>query len=666
MTGCIRGLNAHRETYAPDRLKTPLVRTGPKGSGKFESISWDKALDMVADKLTDLKSRYGTEALLHLGGSGSCRGALHHTGKCALRFLRMFGRITEKFGNYSIGAAHFAIPYILGNNFTGQDIGTLQFSNMIILWGANLADLRFGNQTERWLHERKKQGVPIIVIDPRRSRTVSRLATQWIQIRPGTDTVLMAAVLYVLIDENMVDERFVATHSVGYDEMKRYITGVDDGIPKNPAWAENICDAPAGVISDLARQYGRTKPTALIPGLSIQRTLGGEEAFRMSVVLQTVTANLGRKGGSSGGNIWHALPDTTCGSISPLEPSDTEKVPCYQWPDVILEGKAGGYPTDIKAIYNVGGNFVSQGSDIHKNIKAMEKIEFAVCHDLFLTPTARYCDIVLPVTTWLEREDILFPDNNYLLYSHQAIQPEHDVKDDYDIFCELSDRLGFLDKYSENRTKEEWLEHFLAESEVEDIDEFKRTGIYKGKEQLRTSMSDFVADPVAHPLDTPSGLIEIASEKYAETGFPAIPQGRELPSDKRYPLHLVTPHARYRINSSYNNIPWFRSKEEQAVWIHPDDAGKRGISDGQVISMYNDKGTVSIPAKVTEDILPGVVCLLQGVWPEFDDNNIDTAGATNVLTSTTPTMPSQDSRTHFVLVEVSTGVVKPANVENIT
>ncbi|MFC1574100.1 molybdopterin-dependent oxidoreductase [Candidatus Latescibacterota bacterium] len=654
MTGCPVGFQAHRETYAPDRLKTPLIRTGARGSGEFRSISWDDALDRVADRLAELKSKYGAESILHLGGSGSCHGALHNTLTCAKRFLRLFGRISERFGgSYSVGATAFALPFLIGDSYFGHDPGTLQFSNLIILWGANTTDTRFGNETERWIHERKKQGIPVIVIEPRRSRTVERLGTQWIPVLPGTDTALMSAVVYVLIEENLVDEQFIDTYSIGFEELKRSITGAADGIPKTPDWAEEICGTPSSVIYDFARLYGRTKPAALMPGLSIQRTIGGEEAARMAVVLQTVTANIGVMGGSTGGYAWNNLRKPECGSLPVPEDADYVKVPGYRWPDAVLEGTKGGYPSDIKALYNVGGNFLSQGSDIRKNIKAFEKVDFSVCHELFLTPTARYCDIILPVTTALEREDILFPDNNYILYSHQAAKPVHDVKNDYDIFCELADKLGYPSKFSENRTKEEWLAHFLAQSEIEDIDGFKRTGIYKGKEHLRVGMSEFIADPTNNPLSTPSGLIEIASERYAETGFPAIPHCRILPTEDDYPLRLITPHARYRINSSCSSIPWFREREKQVLWINPRDAEKRGISDGQTVSVYNKKGTIRIAAWVTENIIPGVVCLLQGVWPEFDSENVETAGSVNILTSTTPTMPSQSSRTHSILVEVS-------------
>jgi anaerobic dimethyl sulfoxide reductase subunit A len=654
MSGCAKGFQMTRALYAPDRLKRPLLRTGPRGSGEFKQVPWPHALDIVASKLSDIKSRYGNEAIFHLGGSGSCRGALHNTYILTLRFLSLFGGYTEATGNYSSAAVSFTAPFVLGKSPTGVDAGTLQFSNLIILWGANIADTRMGCDTEARIQEAKSRGIDIIVIDPRRSASATRLGTQWIPVRPGTDTALMMAVLYVLIDENLVDTGFAEKYSVGLDELVRHVRGLADGKARTPLWAEEICGTPAEAIVQLARQYGRTHPTALIPGLSIQRTMGGEEATRMAIALQVATGNLGVLGGSSGSPNWHHLPRPAMGRISAPPNPIQSFVPLCLWPDAILEGKRGGYASDIKAVYNVGGNYLMQGSDIHKNIRAFDKIEFAVCHDYALTPTAQVCDVVLPATTFLERDDIVFPSGgNYLLFSNQAVPPRPEAKNDYDIFCELADRLGFLSQFSEGKSASEWLEGFVADSEVGDYEEFRRTGIYMGADQLRVGLSDFIAAPRTHPLNTPSGRVEISSMAYAETGYSAIPECRILQTTDRYPLRLVTPHPKYRIHSQYDNIPWFKEREKQVLWIHPHDAAKRDIENDQEVYVTSPEGRMRIAARVTEDIMPGVVCLLEGVWPSFEPGGIDVAGSANVLTSTVPTLPSYGSRTHSVLVEVS-------------
>lgn len=309
----------------------------------------------------------------------------------------------------------------------------------------------------------------------------------------------MLSVLHVLLSENLVDRQFIARHSTGFPELEQYVSGSDSEPSKAPEWADKVCGTPAHLIRDFARRYGKAEPATLIPGLSIQRTVGGEEAARMTVALQVATGNVGVRGGATGGSVWFALSVPRCGCMSIPPSPGHPSAPVYQWPDAILEGRNGGYPSDIRDIYSVGGNCLSQGSDIHKNIKAFQKVDFAVCHDLFLTPTARFCDVVLPVTTFLELSDIVRPATNHLFFSNKAIDPLCQSRNDYDIFCDLADRLGFLTEFSENRTSEAWLEYFLAGSEVKDVAEFKRTGVYDGGDHLRVGLADFLESAEPSP-----------------------------------------------------------------------------------------------------------------------------------------------------------------------
>ncbi|MDM8555010.1 molybdopterin-dependent oxidoreductase [Desulfococcaceae bacterium HSG7] len=652
MQGCAKGFQAMRAAYAPDRLLKPLIRNGARGSGDFKEVSWNEALDYAAAGLRKIKEKFGSESIIFLGGSGCCRGALHNTGSLTQRFLNLYGGYTQTYSNYSSAASDFVTPFVFGTLEVGIDAGTLQHSNLIILWGANIMDTRFGCEYPARIREAGKNGVPIIVIDPRKSRTAKLPNAEWIPIRPGTDTAMMASVLYELLKNNQVNYPYLEKYCTGFDQVKKYILGTDDKQPKTPEWAEQICGTPAGSIKKMADLYGRTKPAALIPGLSVQRNIGGEEAMRMAMVLQAATGNIGKSGGASGGCIWDGLPVPECGCMDTANRPDNPLIPEYRWPDAILEGKNGGYPTDIKAVYNAGGNYLSQGSDINKNMRAYNKVEFSVCHEHFMTPTVRYCDVILPATAFMEREDILFTGMNYLFYSGKAIDPPGDVKNDYDIFCELADRLGFLEVFSEGKTAAQWIEQFATESVITDFEHFKQTGIYSAKDQMRIGLSDFITDPKKNPLETPSGKIELASEKYAETGFPAVPAYRGIADEKEYPLRLITPHALYRINSSYSNIQWFREREPQALWMNPADAEKRGIQDADKVIVRSPRGKMRISVMVTKEIMPGAVCLLQGIWPNLDELGTDLAGAANMLTSTTPTEPCMGSRTHSVLVEV--------------
>ena len=192
----------------------------------------------------------------------------------------------------------------------------------------------------------------------------------------------------------------------------------------------------------------------------------------------------------------------------------------------------------------------------------------------------------------------------------------------------------------------------VKDSEIKDYDDFKESGIYFGKNQLRVGLSDFAADPKENSLNTPSGLVQLSSMAYAKTGSSPIPEYTMPVEDEAYPLRLVTPKSRYRIHSQNSNIPWFNEREKHALWIHPSDAATRSITDQNEVYVSSPQGLMRIVSHVTEDIMPGVVCLLEGVWPAFDSEGVETAGSVNVLTSTVPTLPSQGSRTHSVFVQV--------------
>lgn len=655
MAGCPKGFMMPLTVHSPDRLSSPLVRVGRRGAGQFRGATWDEALDLVAERLSDIRSRHGAESVLHLGGSGSARAALHNTSLLTTRFLALFGGYMRQVGNYSAAAVNFTQPYLFGTTEVGIDPATLQHSRLIVLWGANIAETRFSCELPIRLREASRRGTPIIVIDPRRTATVAHYDAEWIPCRPGTDAALMMAVLHVLLTEDMVDSDYAGARSVGFERLSRRVLGLDGGEPRSPGWAEAICGTPAEAIVRFARQYGTTRPAALIPGFSIQRTVGGEETYRLTTALQLATGNTGIPGGTTGGKFLSGLRRPRVGRMPVPDVSGLPGVPVLEWPDAILGGRAAGYPTDIKAIYNVGGNYLNQGSDVRKSIRAFEAVEFSVCHDYFMTPTAQYCDVVLPATTFLEREDIVTPSvGNFLFFSNQAVAPHAGARNDYDIFCDLAGRLGFGEAYSEGKDADGWLRQFLYESEVPDPEDFRETGIYMAPDQERVGLADFAADPAGRPLPTPSGRIEIASEAFArDTAFSAAPDFRGEPADPDYPLRLVTPKSRYRIHSQGSNIPGVMARERHALWIHSADAGARGIADGDQVAIASRQGTVRIEAQVTEDIMPGVVCLRAGVWPQFDQDGVDTAGSANVLTSTAGTRPSHGSRTHSVAVQVA-------------
>ena len=478
----------------------------------------------MAEGLQAVRDKHGDGAILALGGSGSCRGALHDTGALNARFLNLIGGHVGESNSYSSAAARYVQPVMLGSDKPGVDPATLQHSELIVLWGANMMDCIMGCEWRARLRQAKKRGVPVIVIDPRRTETAKQLGTRWLPVRPGTDSALMLAVLHVLIDEGLTDEPFIAAHATGFEALRRRVLGRAAGPAATPAWAEQVCGTPAADIVAFAREYGRRKPAALLPGLSIQRTWGGEEAVRLAIALQVATGNLGRLGGSSGAQNWGGLPDPEVGSIPVLPNAASTEIPANDWADAVLRGSAGGYP-EIHAALNVGGNYVCQGADVAKSVRAMQALEFSVCHDLFLTATARQCDVVLPVTHWLERNDIVFTLANFVLFSHKVAEPLGEARSDYDILADVAELMGCGDAFTEGKDEEAWLRDFVADSEIPDDEEFRRTGIHFGADQERVGLAAFSADPEEHPLSTPSGKVELSGAACMAAGLSAVPRG---------------------------------------------------------------------------------------------------------------------------------------------
>ena len=295
---------------------------------------------MTANRLGEIRARYGASAVMNQGSAGVI-GALHGTGALLKRFLTLFGGYTQLTGSYSNGAAQYILPYVLGkeNQEAGFDAATMQYAQMIILWGANVLETRMGTEVPQRLLEAKKCGKQIVVIDPRRSATVMHAATWWLPCRPGTDAALMLAVLHVLISENLVDRPFIAAHSIGFDQLERYVMGSDGGEARSPAWAAPICGIAAEEIVRFARAYAAAKPAMLFPGYSIQRVFAGEEPYRLTVALQVATGNFGQLGGSTGA-LNNRLPGPRVGRLPVPAAAPQPSLPVTRQFDAILQGKA--------------------------------------------------------------------------------------------------------------------------------------------------------------------------------------------------------------------------------------------------------------------------------------------------------------------------------------
>lgn len=704
---CQRGRSMRERIYSPDRLKYPMKRVGERGDGKFERISWDEAVKTIAKEWKRIRDTYGNEAIYWQYCSGQQSLV---SSRCAWqRLMNLMGGFLKYYGSYSNAQKQAAIPYTYGGRPSSLP-SEIANANLYVLFGNNPLVTRpsgggKGYQIEMSLSKHRPK---IIVIDPCYTDTCTH-ADQWIPIRPGTDAALIGALAYQWIKNNQVDQDFLDKYCVGYDEKtlpasaaknadyKSYILGLGpDKTPKTPEWAAKITGIPAEDIKKLAQEMATTKPLFVSQGWGPQRQANGEETSRAIAMAPILLGQVGLPGTNTGlheGNTNFPAVYLPVGK-NPVKAT----IPMYLWTDAIIRGKEMTRQTDalkgaeklnqnIKMIINSGGNtMINQHGDCNWTDKVLRNdkdLEFLVVCDNMMTPTCRYADILLPDTLGPETNDLACQGGSHgdvavMLAIQKAVEPRYEEKPSWEICRLIAKELGLEDQYTEGKNQDQWVRWCYDETrkkvpELPEFEVFWKNGIAPvwGFRKDPLALGTFRKDPEKNKLKTPSGKIEIYSEKLADYVKDwKIPEGEvispipvfwstwDMPGDKlqeKYPLQCYGIHGPGRIHSTFHNLPRLRDVHPDAVFINVLDAQKRGIKDGDIVYIYNDRGTVRLPARVTPRIMPGVCNIPQGAWykPEVIDGKVvDVGGCINTLTSHRPSPLGKGNAQHNILVEI--------------
>ncbi|MFC3024853.1 DMSO/selenate family reductase complex A subunit [Vibrio zhugei] len=703
---CLRGRSNKYRVYNPDRLKYPMKRIGKRGEGKFKRISWDEATKMIASELDRIGTKYGNEAIYYQYATG----AYYHTqGSSAWkRLLNLTGGYLQYFNTYSNAQIVKATPYTYGK-YEGSMFWQVAHSDLVVLFGLNVSETRMsgGGQVEEMRRALEKSHARVIIIDPRYTDSVVAEHAEWLPIRPSADAALVAGLVHTMLVENLIKEEEVDKYAVGFTQRtlpasaakngsyQDYVLGNgDDGIEKTASWASDITGIPTVRIQQLAREICSAKAAFICQGWGPQRHGNGEQTARAIQILPIIANQFGRLGTNNGN--W---PEAVAYNVPYLPTGDNAvdiKIPLYSWTDAIahpesitdkthdLQG-AEKLNVGIKMIINQAGNVLAnQHGDLIRTRRILEddtQCETIVVIDNHMTATAKFADILLPETTYLEASDLVgnsyaSGSNQYMISMENTITPLWECRSTYDICADIAEHLGVKQAFTEGRTQADWMEYNynIVRKERPHLPPFKEvrgTGIidqFRSPEADKPVMADFYRDPAAHPLTTPSGKVEIYSaalQNLQDTWIlpkgdriPAIPEFLMVPDTpwdkslaKKYPLQLTGFHTKGHTHSTYASVAILKEAVPNQVWLNPLDAQERGIGNNDLVKIYNDRGTVMIEAKVTHRILPGVAAMPEGAWSVVK-NGIDIGGCINSITSHRLSPLAKGNPQHTNMVEI--------------
>lgn len=713
--GIVEALNA------PSRITAPMVRkswlekgagsrTDLRGKDAFVEVTWDEVNKLVADELCRVKRDHGQKAIYAGSYGWASAGRFHHAQSQMKRFLNCIGGFTSSVNTYSFAAAEAIVPHVLGNyrdhmNRTTSWRSIAAEGELVVAFGGipvkngQIEAGGTGRHVQReGLQIARDAGVEFVNISPLQSDMEADLNAEWWAARPTSDVAIMLGLAHTLYTEKLHDVAFLDRYCSGFDRFVPYLTGQVDGVAKDADWASKLSEIPAEDIWALARKMA-AKRCIVSVSWSLTRSDHGEQPFWMAI---TLAAMLGQIGLEGGGVAFGFSAENSIGGDTRLTPGAGlpmgknavgEYIPVARVTDLLenpggvtqYDGKKLDFP-DIKLIWWSGGNPYHHHQDLNRFAKAWEKPDTIIVNDWCWNATAKRADIVLPVTTHVEREDLqLAPRDPYIVAMKKAVEPPKGVRGDHQVFKGIAAVLGVEEEFTEGRSEDEWLrwiwDKTRQNSEAEgmvlpDWDELQAMGWYKTPDQEKPTvmMREFRSDPLANALATPSGKIEIYSDVVAGFGYDDCPGHavwREpyewLGAVANHPLHMMSNQPRKKLHSQLDQggvAATGKIKGREPVVLNPADAVARGIVDGDVVKVFNDRGAALGVAVLSDEVRQSVIVMSTGAWWDPDENGMCRHGNPNALTRDVGTSQlGQGPTAHSCLVDVERFNIKPPRIQ---
>lgn len=602
---CLKGLSYVERANSPKRILHPLKKI----NGKFEQITTDEALSEIAEKLNYFKETFSPQSVMFYSASGMS-GLLNGFSSS---FWKMYGGATTVYGNLCWPAGLEATRLTLGENKHNAP-WDIKNSKLIIVWGKNPAESNIHQMMP--IEQAQANGAKLIVIDPRRTASSER-ADLLVQPIPGTDAILALAIAKLLIDQNKIDNDFIAQNVLGFEEFNNSLNNFS--IEK----ASEESGVKLEFIHKLADLIGNIKPMTIIPGYGMQRYSNGGQTIRSLLALNIITGSIGKSGACWNyadlqGDIFSELKEPL--SYFPPEKSDgvfRREVSTARLGEEMLNIKN----PELKMIWVERGNPVTQNPDSKKVIEAFRKLDYRVVVEQFMTDTALEADIILPAKSMFEQTDIISSYwNPYIQLRQKVTDPPGEVMPETEIYYNLAKKMNFskeeIDKYlikNDDETIEKWLDEKLKQFPGLSLEKLKQSPLLApGYEEIAFEKNEF---------NTPSGKIELYSEsaqkKWNVNPLPSYEKLKEGQKGevKNYKYSLMSPNTKNRIHSQFGNLEVIKMLEpEPLAAISADDAHHKKVSDNDFIRIFNSRGELKIKVKIDNSLRPGNIVVVNGYW----------------------------------------------------